>query len=171
MKRLDILVEKVSNVFGYLSGWLVPLMVLLVFFEVFMRYVVRRPPLIADEMGAYMLVAMSFLGVAYTWREKGHVRITALVSRLPVKMASWLRLVMLFLAFIFIAGLIQANYDYLVTSFKFGMVSNSWLRTPLQGPQITVAVGFIILSLLILVDISRTIKNIRSGKNVEETTE
>ena len=170
MKRLDSIVEKVSNVFGYLSGWLVPLMVLLIFFEVFMRYIVRRPPLIADEMSAYMLVAVSFLGIAYTWREKGHVRITALVSRLPAKMASWLRLMTLVLAFIFVVGLIQANYGYLVTSFKFGMVSNSWLRTPLQGPQLTVVVGFVILSLLLMADIARAIKNIRTGKNIEETT-
>jgi TRAP-type C4-dicarboxylate transport system permease small subunit len=75
MKRIGYLIEKIAYLGGYLSGWLVPLMMMLVVVDVFMRYVMRKPLMVADEFSAYMLVALSFLGLAYTWREKGHVHV------------------------------------------------------------------------------------------------
>ena len=54
MKRLGYIVEKIADIGGYFSGWLVFLMMILVFVEVFMRYVLRRPPMVADEFSAYM---------------------------------------------------------------------------------------------------------------------
>lgn len=160
----------IANIVGYFSGWLVPTMALLVFVEVISRYVFRRALLVGDEFAAYMLVALSFLGAAYTWREKGHVRITALVSRLPTKVASWLRLVTLVLVFLFVVGLIQASYGFMAMSFKLGVASATWLHFPLQGIHILLPIGFAILAALVMVDIARTIKNIRAGKSAEEAT-
>ena len=85
MKQVGIIIEKVADFLGYVSGWLVPAMMLLVAVEVFMRYVLHDPAMVADEFSAYMLVALSYLGLSYTWRQGGHVRITLLVSRLPVQ--------------------------------------------------------------------------------------
>ena len=97
MRRIERLVGSLAALGGYFSGWLVLVMVVLVFVEVFTRYVLNRPLMLADELSAYMLVALCFLGAAYTWKEGAHVRITALVSRLPAKVASWLRLATLLL--------------------------------------------------------------------------
>ena len=168
MKRLGHIVESLSNLVGYFSGWLVPTMAILVFIEVISRYVFRRALLVGDEFAAYMLVALCFLGAAYTWREKGHVRITALVSRLPTKVASWLRLVTLTLVFLFVVGLCQASYGFMAMSFKLHMASASWLRFPLQGPHMTLPIGFAILAVILMVDIARTVMNIRAGKSAEE---
>ena len=80
MKRAGRIIDSVSNVLGYFSGWLVALMMLLIFFEVFMRYVLNRAPCVADEMSAYMWIALIYIGLAYAWREKGHVRIEFVVN-------------------------------------------------------------------------------------------
>jgi len=135
-----------------------------------MRYVLDQPPIIAEEYSGYALVALSFLGMAYTWQERGHVRVTALVSRLPVKVSSWLRVLTLVLAFAFTIALIDTTYKYLAHSFKIGMVSSTYYRTPLQGPQMTIMIGFILLSLLIIVEIIKAIIDIRAGKAIEEAT-
>ena len=128
----------------------------------------HQPPIVADEFSAYMLVALVFLGAAYTFKEKGHVRITALVSRLPTKVASWLRLIALVIAFLFTLGLCQGSYSFILTSFERHMRSPSWLFTPLQGPHLTVAIGFVILLLLLAVEIGKAIVNIKAGKSAEE---
>jgi len=153
---------------GYLSGWLVLLMMLLVLAEVFMRYVMNNPLMLADEFAAYMLVAVSFIAGAYTWKEKGHVRITVLVSRMPPKVSCWLRLITLFLALGVAIALVQSGYSLLQTSFRLHMESGSWLHFPLQGPHMTLIIGFILLSLLIMVEIARAITNLRRGVWVEE---
>jgi len=135
-----------------------------------MRYVLDQPPIIAEEYSGYALVALSFLGMAYTWQERGLVRVTALVSRLPVKVSSWLRVLTLVLAFAFTIALIHTSYKYLAHSFKVGMVSSTYFRTPLQGPQMTIMIGFILLALLIIVEIIKAIIDIRAGKAIEEAT-
>ena len=60
MKQAGIIIEKVADFFGYVSGWLVPAMMLLVAVEVFMRYVLHDPAMVADEFSAYMLVGLSY---------------------------------------------------------------------------------------------------------------
>ena len=155
---------------GYLSGWLVPVMMVLMVVEAFMRYVIEKPPMIADEFSAYLLVAISYLGLAYTWRQKGHVRITIFVSRFPPRFSSWLRLVTLLLNFIFLLALSQTGYKMIVYALQINLRSSTWLTFPLFWPQLTVFIGFILLTLLLLVEIARAIDKIRAGENVEEAS-
>jgi len=170
VKLLGRVLEGIANLGGYFSGWLVLVMVVLVFAEVFTRYVMGQPLMLADEFSGYMFVALSFLGAAYAWKKGGHVRLTALVTRLPTRVASWLRLVTLSLVFLFVLGLCQASYGFMATSFKLHMASITRLHTPLQIPHMTVAIGFVILSLVLIVGIARAIVNIRAGKSAEEAT-
>jgi TRAP-type C4-dicarboxylate transport system permease small subunit len=142
----------------------------LVLFEVIMRYLVHQPPIVADELSAYMLVALAFIGLAYTWKERGHVRITALVAHLPPRVASWIRLLILCCALVISVILTQASYQYLAFSIKLHLASATHLRVPLQGPQTPLLIGFTILSLLLLVEIGKAIAKIRRGENVEEAT-
>lgn len=167
VKRLGNVIESVANLGGYFSGWLVPLMMILVAVEVFMRYVLHRPPGVADEFSAYMLVALSYLGTAYAWRQGAHVRITILVSHLPPRVASWTRLITLLLVFVFLLGLNQAGYRLIVYSLRINMKSPTWVLTPLVWPQMTILIGFTALALLLIVEIARVIVKIRSGENVE----
>ena len=157
-----------ANIVGYIAGWLVLLMMLLVLVEVFSRYVFNRPLMVANEFGSYLLVAVSYLAAAYAWKEKGHVRITVLVSRLPARVSSWLRLITLLLALVVAFGLSQSAYSYLQTSFRLGMASGSWLHFPLQGPHMTLMIGFVLLSLILMVEFTRAIKNFRRGQRLEE---
>jgi TRAP-type C4-dicarboxylate transport system permease small subunit len=168
VKQVSTVIEKIANFFGYLSGWLVPLMMVLVAVEVFMRYVLHNPAMVADEFSAYMLVALSYLGLAYTWRQGGHVRITLLVSRLPPKVASWIRLLVLIMIFVFMVGITHAGYKMIIYALQIDLRSDTWLTFPLFWPQLTVFIGFFLLTLTLPVEIARVIAKIRSGENVEE---
>jgi len=143
-------------------------MILLIFYEVFMRYAMNQPPAIADETAALLLVVIAYLGAIYTWRERGHVRITALTSRLPVRVASWLRLISLILSFVFVLGLCMSGIDFVQDSFLLKMRSPSWLRLPLQGPHLVMVIGFALMLLMIAVNIIRTAMKIKAGENTEE---
>ena len=167
MKQVSTIIEKIANFFGHLSGWLVPLMMTLVAVEVFMRYVLHDPAMVADEFSAYMLVALSYLGLAYTWRQGGHVRITLLVSRLPPKVASWIRLMVLIMIFIFMVGITLAGYEMIIYALQIDLRSDTWLTFPLFWPQLTVFIGFLLLTLTLPIEIARVIVKIRAGENVE----
>lgn len=168
MRQLSRVIEKIANLTGYFSGWLVPVMMTLVIVEVFMRYVLNKPPMVADEFGAYMLVALTYLGAAYTWKERGHVRITALTSRLPERVSSWVRLVALILGLIFTIVLIESGRNFVAYSFRFRVSSATWLHTPQQIPNLTLLIGFVLLALWIIVEIAQAVVNLRAGERVDQ---
>ena len=101
LSRVAKVITKIADIGGHVCGWLVVVMMLLVAVEVFMRYVLHQPPIIADEFSGYMLVAISFIGIAYTWKLKGHVRIGTLLTVVPKPISNWLNFLALVLAFIF----------------------------------------------------------------------
>lgn len=168
MKTAGRIGESIANICGYFAGWLVPLMMLLVLFEVFMRYVLNRPPAVADEFSAYMLVVLAFLGAARTWKEKGHVRITALVRRLPQRVSSWIRLITLVFALVFTLALTQVSCGYLAFSFQVHMASATHRHFPWQGPQMAIPIGYALLCVLIIIEIAKAITDIRSGRSVDK---
>ena len=168
MKQFGIWVDKLSYWTGYLSGWLVPLMMMLVVVDVFMRYVLRQPLMVSDEFSAYMLVACSFLGFAYTWRQKGHVRIEILVTRFSTKLYGWVRLLGLIATLIFMLEMDRAAWKMITYALQINLRSSTWLTFPLFWPQLTIFIGFVILTLMLIADISRVIVKVRAGKKVEE---
>jgi TRAP-type C4-dicarboxylate transport system permease small subunit len=168
MNRIGVIVDKIAYLGGWLGGWLVPLMMMLVVVDVFFRYIMNRPLMVSDEFGAYMLVALSFLGLAYTWREKGHVRVEVLVSRLPNGIYGWVRLLGLILTLIFMIGMDLAAYKMIAYALEINLRSSTWLMFPLFWPQLTVFIGFVLLTLLIIVDIVRAAIKVRAGERVEE---
>ena len=167
MNRLASLIEKIAYLCGYLSGWLVPLMMMLVVVDVFMRYVMQRPLMIADEFSAYMLVALSFLGFAYTWRQGGHVRVEVAVNYLPPRLKDWVRLIGLILTFVFMIEMDRAAFKMIAYALQMKMRSSTWLMFPLFWPQLTIFVGFVLFTLMLAVDIVQAGGKLRAGKKAE----
>ncbi len=167
MKQLGLSLDKIANGLGYLSGWLVPLMMMLVVADVFMRYVMRRPLMVSDELSAYMLVALAFLGFAYTWREGGHVRVEVLVSRLSRRAQDRVRLFGLILTFAFMLEMNRSAFKMIVYAYQMKMRSSTWMMFPLFWPQLTIFVGFVLLTLVVGADILRLWAKIRAEKMTE----
>jgi len=167
MKQITNFIEKIAYLGAYYSGWLVPLMMMLVVVEVFMRYVLHQPLMLADEFSAYMLVAVSYLGTAYTWRQGGHVRVTVLVSRLSSRTAGWMRFIGLILVLIFMIELDRVSYKMITYALQINLRSSTWLMFPLFWPQLTVFIGFVLLTLLVVIDIVEAFIKIRAGEKVE----
>lgn len=167
MHRVTSLIERTASFCGTLSGWLVPAMMLLVVSDVFMRYVMRRPLMVADEISAYLLVALSFLGFAYTWRQKGHVRVEVVVNYLPPRVTAWLRLVGLILTLLFMVEMDRAAWKMIVYALQMKMRSSTWLMFPLFWPQLPIFLGFLLLTLMLVVDIVQAAGKLRTGTNAE----
>ena len=142
---------------GYLQAGIIFFLMVMLLAEVLTRYILRSPLSIADEMGGYLLVAITFMGLAYTWKEKGHVRVSLLISRLPDKFGRQLRFITLILATVFTLPLIKACYDLISDSLLFESRSGSWLRTPLAYPQTILLIGAIMLFLQLVAEIIKAI--------------
>ena len=148
------IIEKLTDVLsGHLQAAIIFFLMVMLLVEVLTRYVLRSPLSVADEMGGDLLVSISFMGLAYTWKERGHVRVSLLISRLPDKIAHLLRFVTLILATLFTLPLMKACYDLISDSLLFESRSGSWLRTPLAYPQAILLIGAIMIFLQLVAEI------------------
>jgi TRAP-type C4-dicarboxylate transport system permease small subunit len=142
MHSLVRFIEKITQVFsGIIQGWFILIMMLLVLVDVTSRYVLNDPLSIAEEFGGYLLVTVVCMGLAYAWKERGHVRVEFLIAALPGPLRKWVRLLTLLLAFIFTGFMTVAAWELVETSLMFGTRSGSWLRTPIAYPQIVIILG------------------------------
>ncbi len=161
------IIEKLTDVLsGHLQAGIIFFLMVMLLVEVLTRYILRSPLSIADEMGGYLLVSITFMGLAYTWKERGHVRVSLLVSRLPEKFAHLLRFITLILATVFTIPLIKACYDLISDSLLFESRSGSWLRTPLAYPQSILLIGAIMLFLQLVAEMIKA--TIAMGKSEEK---
>ncbi|OGP68872.1 MAG: hypothetical protein A2170_15395 [Deltaproteobacteria bacterium RBG_13_53_10] len=165
MRRFVQLIETATDFLsGQVQGVILFLLMCLVLVDVATRYVLQNPLSIAEEYGAYMLVAITSLGLAFTWKEKTHVRIEVLVDRLPLRAQRVLRLITLLIAFLFTLVMIPASYQLVSFSFMFGTRSGGWLRTPIAWPQITILIGALLLFFQLVVEIIKAVKALRDDK-------
>jgi len=132
-------------------------MMLMTMVAVMARYVFNSPLPAIDEIGGYLLVAIIFLGLAYSWREKAHIRIQFVVNRLPARVRTRLRLITLFIALAFVPFLIKATYELIAYSHKQGRMSSFSLRIPLEWPEIPMLIGVVLLFLAIVIDVARNV--------------
>lgn len=167
-QRVVRLIETVSVLLGgHLMGWLLMVLMFMILVEVLTRYILQSPLSIAEEYGGYMLVAITFLGLGYTWKERGHVRVEWVINVLSPKARSWLRLITVTMATAFALIMIKASYDLVSYSYLFGTRSGSWLRTPLIWPQIVLIIGAVLLFIQLIAELIRAVGNLKkAGREV-----
>lgn len=158
MRKIVSVIETITTVFGgYLPAWTVFLLMLMVLVEVIGRYILQAPLSIADEIGGFMLVGITFVGLGYTWKERSHVSVEILTNILPVPIKKWFRFFTLILATLFCWPLIAGSYELLQDSILFGARSGSWIRTPLVYPQSLLLIGSVLLFLQLIAEIIKSV--------------
>jgi TRAP-type C4-dicarboxylate transport system permease small subunit len=169
MEKIWRAIERVSYITGYVAGWVLLGIIGLTMAEVVTRYVLRQPFILCDEFGGYSLFAITFLGLAYCGKEKGHIRITFLVERISPRVAGRIRIVTLSLALLYVAIGSVVSWEFIADSFQREIKSNSWLMVPLKWPQMFLPVGFTLYTLVLIMQILVTIRNIQKRVEVKET--
>src|SRR5689334_1612754 len=82
MGALLSLIERLSGFTGKLTAWLVAPLIVATVYDVAARYVFSAPTIWAYEVGYMMMGAHALLGMAFTLREGGHIRIDAFTQRI-----------------------------------------------------------------------------------------
>ena len=136
------------------SGAAVVLMMGLVTFEVLLRTLANRSTLVADEMAGYLLVAMTFLGLAPSLRDGAFIRIDTYRDRLRGGARRLLDVVLVAVALAYAAAVDGYLWGLLAESWRLGTTSIQVSRTPLWIPQAVMAVGGLLLVVELLLEMA-----------------
>lgn len=82
MNKVIALIDKVSKAGGLISSACIVIMTMLILVETLLRLLLQRSLFIAEEFSAYLMANFVMLGLAYTLRQGGHIRVNMLLSRL-----------------------------------------------------------------------------------------
>jgi TRAP-type C4-dicarboxylate transport system permease small subunit len=164
-KSLNVLERftNVSSLLGAVGGALIVCsMTGLITVDVLGRYLFDRPTYIADELSGYMLVAITFLGLACTQKAGKHIEITAIIGWLPRKLQVYIKLVTLAVAMGYFTWFTWATSSPVIQNFSMKSTSLTFLHTPLWIPYLLIPIGSVMLVLQLLVDIVKQIATIKS---------
>ena len=103
-----------------------------------------------SEYSGYCMAASSFLALAYTFGEKGHIRITLFLEKSDKRIRRFLELWCLSMATFFSGFLSYYFIKMVIISIKFGERSEGADEIYIWIPQVTVALGSTIFFICVL---------------------
>jgi TRAP-type mannitol/chloroaromatic compound transport system permease small subunit len=159
MKRLLKAIDSISEWGGRTTRWLAVALVLVMTFEVVMRYAFDSPTSWAFETSIMLGATVYVIGWAYAQLHHKHIRVDVFYVRFSPRVRALIDVLgMLFLAFPILAIMIinSVNYAAIAWAQKERLDLSMWY--PPAGPLRTViALGFILLTLQCLAQFARDI--------------
>lgn len=163
MQFLINIIDKLIDKQGEISSFLIYPLVLVVLFEVLMRYAFNAPTIWGFEVTAFLYGMHYMLGLSYTERHGGHVRVDIITMRLSEKTQA----IMGIITYLFI---FMPVYSFMmIGAFKFAetsilekeLNSTSW-APPIYPFKAIMALSFLFL---LLQGIATLLKHIRTLTN------
>ncbi len=103
-----------------------------------------------SEISGFLLVGASFMGLAYTFAQGGHIRVTLLIGRLGPKIRVWLEVWCLSIALALCLFLAWYSAFLIHDSWTFNELSYGLLRIPLWIPQSVMLAGVVLFCLALI---------------------
>jgi TRAP-type C4-dicarboxylate transport system permease small subunit len=154
-------IGRVARSAATLAGLAVLAIVLLVTYDVVMRFFFEQPQLFVDEAASFLEVLVIFGGLAYAFRTGTHVRVDLLTTQLHRHARARLRAVSLGLGLGFLAIAIWTTAQSTLTAYRYGRVSAVMLY-PLWAPMLLIPLGLALLAAVMLIAFVGQLRALRS---------
>lgn len=168
-RLFNLTTNRLTLVTADIAAALVLFMAVAIGIDVFLRYVFGAPTIWINEASRYGLLMVTFLGLAYTLREKAHIKVDVLINRLPRKAQDWMNVINSIVFLVFTGILSYLTWGLFWGSVEKGSTSTS-LWNPLIAPwQVFIPLGLAIIGLLLICNLYTQIKI--ACKKAKETPE
>jgi TRAP-type C4-dicarboxylate transport system permease small subunit len=155
--------NKICEMSGQFSGWLVVLMVCATLLGALSRYVLKAQ-FSGDEFSTILLAVFCYTGLAYAWKAGGQIRITFIVDAMPAKLTKVLRLVTLIASLLISPIISWSIYGKLMNSWQLGIKSVD-LGIRVAIPQAFMLLGSILLFVELVIQVYKALRSILSMKH------
>lgn len=153
--------ERLSFWGASLSAILFVALVVLIMVEIIGRSFFDYSTMLADEYSGYFYLAAIFLGLAYTFNEEGHIRISIVTSRLSSSIKRWVDIFAGVMALSILLFALYYSWHFMAESKEMEMLSEGVSETPLYLTQIPLVVGLALFALALFVFVWRKVADDR----------
>ncbi|PIF03164.1 MAG: C4-dicarboxylate ABC transporter permease [Arcobacter sp.] len=121
MLKLEKFFNKFADIIGYFTAIIMVLMILNVTYDVIMRYFFRTGSIAMQEMEWHLFSVIILLGIAYTLKEDGHVRVDLIYDRWSDRKKAMVNMIGVILFILPVSLLIgYISIDFAIESFVSG---------------------------------------------------
>ncbi|MHB8091807.1 MAG: TRAP transporter small permease subunit [Syntrophales bacterium] len=174
MKKFINTIDRLSGFSGGISGLLVAIALIIVVAEIVTRSVLGKTIYISDEYSGYLMSMLTFMGLAYTLRERGHIRVLVMTHLLRGKRRVIFNMSCSLIGFLFCMALTNYTSVFFWDSVVNKTQSMQITETYLAIPQIFLPLGSFLFMLQFLSDFFKGIailKNDTEGLVILEETD
>jgi TRAP-type mannitol/chloroaromatic compound transport system permease small subunit len=163
-------IERLSRLCGGLAAALVFILVVLMLYDVFMRYVFNAPTLWGFEVSTWTMGAAFILSIGYALATDAHVRVDLLYSRIPRRVLTVVDLIFLPVLLLIVAWLTWGLWGYFFDAYRTGEKSGGSAWNPKVWPfRLILLIGFAAFTLQIVASILKAIAKLQ-GRHIGEGT-
>lgn len=162
-------IDTIQDWFGFFVSMLIFPMVLVVLYEVMMRYIFGKPTSWGFELTTFIYGVHYMLGLGYTLMYNGHVKVDVFLNMLPKKkkhMVSFLTTLVFFIPVFFLLsiGTLQFAWTSIIQT------EHSWTSwgPPIYPLKALMALGFVMLLIQGISSILKDIRELRSKGSGKE---
>tara|TARA_R110001583_G_scaffold22377_5_gene83974 strand:+ start:7314 stop:7817 length:504 start_codon:yes stop_codon:yes gene_type:complete len=160
MESLQRGLDNLSDIFGKISTTLMILLLLNVFYDVIARYFFKSSSIGMQELEWHLFASMFLIGIAYTLKEEGHVRVDVLYEKFSESKKAWVNALGCVFFLLPFAGLIiwygsgfaYEAYELGETSGDPGGLSHRWIiksMIPLSAIMLALSgLGFLLKNII-----------------------
>jgi TRAP-type C4-dicarboxylate transport system permease small subunit len=174
MKRFVRTIDGIAAVSGGLAGVMLCIGLAMAFIEIILRSAFSSTLYITEEYSGYLMCGLTFCGLGYTLREKGHIRMTFL-HRIVIGKSRWyLDMVCYAAGCIFCAAITGFSGEFFWDSVVTRSQSMQLSETYLAIPQFFMPFGALIMTLQFLSEFLKTfleLKGDTGGLAIREEAE
>lgn len=172
MEKFVRIIDRITNVFGVVAGVFMILGVAMIITEIIVRSVFDSTLHITGEYMGYFMVAITFLGLALTLKDKEHIRMVFLHKLVKTgKPRFYLELYSLIVGLVIFVTMTVATTEFFWNSVVTGSQTMQLTHTYLAIPQFGLVLGSLLMSSQFMGEIIRLIIKFRNGELDEEETE
>jgi len=113
---LDVFIDRIGRV----TGWCSLAIVLVMAFNVLLRYFFRTGSVAMQELEWHLMAPICMLGLSYAILKDGHVQVDILFGRFPPRLQRIIEFISTVLVVIVIAILLKLSIPYVMQSYNIG---------------------------------------------------
>ncbi len=159
--------DRLSLYGGVVSGVLTIVALVLVCAEMVVRTMFSKTLYITEEYTGYLMAALTFLALAYTLRDKSHIRMVFLHEILKGRARTLVDIYAFAVGFLFCAVLTYTCVDFFLDAIRTGSRSMQISATYLAIPNFFMPLGSLILTLQFAAEFCRSLLRLRTGETGE----
>lgn len=153
MRRLTVVARWASRAGAVVGAIALAAMILIITAQVVSRRVLSMPLVIADEVSGYLLIILTFMGLAYALLKGDHIQVTLLTDRFHVRTRTRLRVAWCVIAVPYLSLLVFRTAVLAWDSFRNQTFSVSATNVLLWPIQAFVPLGLAVLLLQLLAEL------------------